>query len=292
MIIHPSVLPISEYHNSIAKCEHKWLSKTSIKDFMNHGPKWWKMAYLDQTIERETPSGALQGLALDCYLTEGIMAFSRKFPLLPDDAPKKPSKTQINAKKPSPDTVSAIKWWQEWDTAHPGALYLNHEDRNILQDAVDAVRKCCVWDDLEKARAQHTIRRHSDALGLGLQSRPDWLRNDGLVLWDCKKIYDLDKLPSQAFDLGYHLQAAIAGWCLAGEGTGLEHAYLVATEWEHGARCRVYEIPHDMLEYGDRQMRDGAAEIARRIKANDWTDIQEKPGMLELPGWIQRKMEA
>lgn len=286
--IAPEQLPIGQYHSGAPE----WLSKTSIRDFISHGPKWWQLAYLRKSIERTTPDGALQGLALDCYLTEGPITFAKRFPLLPEDAPKRPSKTQLNAKKPSPDTVAAIQWWQEWDAAHPDAEYLNANDRAILADAVDAVRKCCVWSDLEKALPQRTIRRQSESLGLGLQSRPDWLREDGAVLWDLKKTRDLDRFGAQAFDLGYHLQAAIGGWCLAGDGIALEHAYLVAVEWERGSRCRVLEIPHEMLAHGDHQMREAAAEIARRIKANDWSDDQKEPQMLQVPVWAQRKMEA
>jgi hypothetical protein len=84
-IITPDLLPIGQYHSGAPD----WLSKTSIRDFMEHGPKWWQMAYLRKSIDRPTPDGALQGLALDCYLTEGAMSFAKRFPILPDDAPKR-----------------------------------------------------------------------------------------------------------------------------------------------------------------------------------------------------------
>ncbi len=71
----------------------------------------------------------------------------------------------------------------------------------------------------------------------------------------------------------------------------LEHAYLVAVEWERGARARVYEIPHDVLSYADRQMRDLAAEIAHRLKTKDWADQQPEGEELPIPGWLMAKIE-
>ena len=112
-------------------------------------------------------------------------------------------------------------------------------------------------------------------------------------MFDLKKVRDLDRFGAQAIDLGYHLQAAVGGWCLAGDGFALEHAYLVAVEWERGARCRIYEIPHEALAFADRQMRDVAAEISDRVKRSDWADHPDgviKP--LPIPGWMMARMEA
>jgi len=264
-------IPIEAYHSSAPR----WLSKTSLRDYLKMGPAWWRLAYLDKAIRKPRPDGAAQGSALDCYLTEGAAEFERRYVIKPDGI-------AFNTKEG--------KAWR--DKHAEGKECLSHEDGMILADAIDAVMSCCAWKDIEKAMPQQTIRRHSESLGLGLQSRPDWLRNDGRVLFDLKKTRDLDRFGGQAFDLGYHLQAAIAGWCLAGDGIALEHAFLVSVEWERGARCRVYEIPHDMLAHGNEMMRDTASDIARRIKENDWRDKHVEPEMLPLPTWAQRKMEA
>ncbi len=288
-IIPASELPIEQYHRSAPA----WLSKTSIRDFQSYGPAWWRMAYLDRSIPRPKPGGVEQGLALDCLLTEGADALARRFPVLPEDAPPKPSSRQRNAKKPSPDTVAAVQWWDAWEAAHPGATILSADDHAILADAAAAVLAHPRWPEIEDCEAQMTVRRSSPALGLGLQSRPDWLAKERRSSFDLKKCRDLDLFPKQAIDLGYHTQAAVGGWCLAGDGFALEHAYLVAVEWEHGARCRVWEIPHEALAYADRMMRETAAEIADRLQRQDWTDHPAgEIAALPIPGWMLAKMEA
>lgn len=283
MILPPSALSITSYHN----CAPDWLSKTSIRDFRDHGPQWWKLAYLDRSIPRPVPGGVLQGNMLDCYLTEGAGAFESRYFILPEDAPNRPSARQVNAKKPSPETLAAIDYWK----ALEGQTPVGRDDMAILWDAVAAVKALPCWPEIEQAQAQMTIRRHSEGLGLGLQARPDWLSIPRATLWDLKKTRDLDAFGRQAIDLGYHLQAAIAGWCLAGNGVLLEHAHLIAVEWERGARARMYEIPHDALAYADRQMRGIAAEIADRLKRKDWTDRQSAAEELPIPGWLMAKIE-
>lgn len=265
-------LPISNYHNAIHPGKEVWLSKTTLREFSEMGPAWWKLANIDKVIAKERPGGALQGLALDCYLTEGSAAFYDRFAIKP------------------PDMSFATKEGKAWKAEHEGKEFLSDDDHAIMLDAADAVRRCSRWPEIEKSKAQATIRRHSDGLGLGLQSRPDWLNVGCGTIDDLKKTANLDTFGKQAIDLSYHLQAAIAGWCLVGDNIQLEHAYLVAVEWARGARCRVYEIPHDVLEYADKQMRKVAAEIADRLERNDWTDKQESTEQLPVPEWYRRRM--
>lgn len=270
MILTPESLPIEEYHASAPA----WLSKTTIRQFQDMGPAWWKLVHLDHLVKAPIPSGAEQGLALDCYLTEGVGAFREKYAI-------KPEGLKLNTKA-----------GMEWAAKNEGTIHISASDYLILCDAVDAVRASPLWPAIEKCSSQYTCRRHSDALGLGLQSRPDWLDANGGIVFDLKKTRDITRFGSQAIDLGYHLQAAIASWCLAGDGVPLEHAYLVAVEWERGARCRIYEIPQDALEDGHHRMRETAQEISRRIIARDWSDRQDEIEPLPIPDYIRRNFKV
>jgi DNA-binding transcriptional LysR family regulator len=269
-ILTPEELPIHQYHNGPIR----WWSKTSLRNYQTMGAKWTKLAYIDRTIGMKRPDGAIQGLALDCWLTEGAESFARQYVMKPDGM------------------SFATKDGKDWKAAHTGKEILSADDWAILADAVEAVRGCCEWPEIEKAMAQHTVRRDQPALGIGLQARPDWMLPAAGKLWDLKKTRDLDRFGAQAIDLGYHLQSAIATWCLSGDGIAIDRSYLVAAEWERGARCRVYEIDHDVLAYADKEMRRVAAEIADRIATGNWTDKQTKPEPLQVPNWILRKMEA
>ena len=53
-----------------------------------------------------------QGSLVDCLITEPD-EFGRRYIHLPADAPKRPTKTQRNAKKPSAETLEAIAYWDK-----------------------------------------------------------------------------------------------------------------------------------------------------------------------------------
>lgn len=260
-------LPIAQYHNSVPT----WLSKTSLRNYLDHGPAWWKLAYLDRSIEIPRPSGAKEGLALDALLTESQAAFDNRFVVRP----------------PEIDDLRT-KEGKAWKATLNGRDWLHGEDMAVIADCVAAVRALPQWPLIQRAKVQNTIRRQALILGLGLQSRPDWLDVDHMIVWDLKKTRDLDSFGRQAIDLGYHLQAAVAQWCLE---CSEMRAFLVAVEYERGARARCYEIPSIAIQDGHRLMVASAAEIARRLKANDWRDTApETPEALPIPGWMLNRM--
>jgi hypothetical protein len=270
MILSPSELPIGQYHRSCPQ----WLSKTTLNAYRKDGAALWHAKYISKEIPLETPDGAAQGLALDCVLTEDAADFNSKFAFKPEGM------------------SFATKEGKAWRAGQEVKTILSADDALILEDAAAAVRAHPKWPEIQKCQSQMTIRRHSESLGLGLQSRPDWINLETRTLWDLKKTRDLSIFGRQAIDVGYHIQAAVAGWCLAGAGIALEHAYLVAVEWERKSRCRVYEIPHEALAYADAQMRETAAEIADRIKRKDWLDHPPEIEPLPIPSYIMRKMEG
>ncbi len=271
MLIDSTALPIDHYHQSAPE----WLSKTSLRDFLDHGAAWFHKAYIAKTIKRPIPGGVEQGNALDCMLTEGASAFVARYVIKPEGLDGR--------------TTAGKAWALE----NAGREHLSAKDYAILLDGVAAVHADPVWADIQRAKVQLTVRRESPALGLGLQSRPDFLGLEhGAIYWDLKKTRDLDQFGKQAINLGYHLQAAVCRWCLAGMDITMGPAYLIAVEWEHGARCHVYEIPEWAIEDGERQMREAASDIAGRVKSGDWTNKPSPVAPLDIPDWMQRKMVA
>jgi len=72
-------MPIQKYHMG----PPRWWSKTSLRNFQQYGPKWMGK-FLRDEVRTERPDGALQGMALDVYLTEGAEEFAKQFAIKPD----------------------------------------------------------------------------------------------------------------------------------------------------------------------------------------------------------------
>lgn len=274
MIITADQLPIEQYHQGHAESP-RWLSKTSLRDFEDHGASWWQQTFLAKTNPKQTPGGALQGNALDLVLTDprSLEAFHEVYAVRPEGL------------------SLATKEGKAWKETNEGKIAFTHDDYQVLIQAIAAVKMHPIWEQVGQCDKQLTCRRFSEGLGFGLQSRPDFVSQDRKVVFDLKKTRDLNIFGTQAINLGYHLQAAIAGWCLAGDGHQIESAYLLAVEWEIGARCRVYRIPEEILEHGHTSMRKIALEIKQRLASNDWTDTPPLSEALEVPGWMINNMQ-
>jgi hypothetical protein len=263
-------MPIEDYHGSAPE----WLSKTSLRHYREHGPARWHAFHVSKTLTPPKPGGVEMGLALDTWLTEGTTHLYERFVF-------KPEGMKLSTK----DGIA-------WKAQQEGKTILSAEDELILADCYSAVHACCLWPEIEQAEPQVSLRRYSPGLGFGIQSRPDWLRIDGDKAWiyDLKKTRDLSRFGAQAIDLGYHMQAAIAVWVLAGMGIEVQSATLIAVEEELRARCMCYEIPQAALIDGHMDLQEIAKEIAARMKSGDWTHKQEQPEPLPIPAWQQRRI--
>jgi exodeoxyribonuclease VIII len=65
--------------------------------------------------------------------------YARKTVLKPADAPRKPTDAQRNAKKPSEDTIAAIKWWDDWSAVNAGKTELSQDDSTQIAGITQGV---------------------------------------------------------------------------------------------------------------------------------------------------------
>jgi exodeoxyribonuclease VIII len=65
--------------------------------------------------------------------------YAKKTVLKPADAPRKPTDAQRNAKKPSEDTIAAIKWWDDWSAVNAGKTELSQDDSTQIAGITQGV---------------------------------------------------------------------------------------------------------------------------------------------------------
>lgn len=102
------------------------LSSTVIKKWLRHEttPSVFK-AWLDGRWDEEPTEALLIGRALDCARLDGD--FAAQYATVPPNAPRRPSKAQREAKKPAPETLAAIGWWNNFNEASAGKVILKQE---------------------------------------------------------------------------------------------------------------------------------------------------------------------
>lgn len=94
------------------------------------------------------------GNVLDCLLLTPTQ-WPKRYAVVPADAPKKPTKAQINAKKPSPESVAAIEWWDDFMAAHRGEI-VPQELNASVHAAINRLREDKLIVDLLDC-SQHSV---------------------------------------------------------------------------------------------------------------------------------------
>lgn len=229
--------------------------------------RYWSRE-LDPDRKPFVPSDAMrQGSLVDCLITEPD-EFGRRYAPIPAGAPKRPTKTQRLAKKPSSDTLDAIAFWdeleadgrelisKEWlDNAFKvvETLTLNSEINSFLAVASQVPH---FWTD-----AEHEVE---------CRYKPD-LESD--VLLDLKKGASANPrtFAAQAYRLGYDVQ-------LAHYSAGFTDRYgnpptrcgFIVYEWDAPHDHALIWVDDDYMAMGNDRRRDAIERILECTLNGAW----------------------
>lgn len=224
--------------------------------------------------------------------------FDEQYIIVPEDAPRRPTKTQLNAKKPSDDTLYAIGWWEDFDAmvAANGALVLAPEEKAITVAVAQQVAKSRLASKVftDAGRPEVSVFWNDPDTGVLCKCRPDWLITEGmLAILDVKSTASaaMEDFQRSAFNYRYHVQAA---WYL----DGLAHAMgetpdsfmFLAFEKEPPFACAWYFADSGMIEAGRREYRQALETYARCLEKNEWPGYGDQLVPLTLPRWAERQL--
>ena len=156
-----------QYHGGEA------VSKSQL-DVLAISPAHYHYRYLSGEYRDATTPTLEFGSMVHSYVLEFDDFFS-EYCRVPADAPKPPTAQQVNAKKPSDDTLVSIKWWadfrkenagkkpiteQELATLHAirGAIFANKTARKLLTEGI----------------AESSVYFTEPETGIDCRVRPDW----------------------------------------------------------------------------------------------------------------------
>jgi hypothetical protein len=207
------------------------------------------------------PSEAMrQGSLVDCLITCPD-EFDEKYVLAPIDAPKRPTSTQLNAKKPSEATIEAIQFWQDFD-AEVGVREVISSDCfiNAVQITETLAKDSVIGPILAMERQSQVPHFWIDSVhGLEMKYKPDLEPSDGSLL-DLKK--GATAKPSlferQAYGLGYDIQLDhYSNGFIDLHGKKPTRCGFVVYEWKYPHDCALIIVDDTYLELG-RERRQSA----------------------------------
>ena len=243
----------------------------------------WKRAQPDEPTE-ETLIGTATHAAIlqpDLFLT--------RWATKPDDAPKRPDRRQREAKKPSPETVAAIAWWDEFDKNNAAKVILTREQYATVLRLREACEKNKEATDLlaacpERERAALWVDPASGALCKG---RLDAM--GGRSILDLKTVRDAGMIAYAAKDGGWHRQEWMyrAGAFECGWG-GDDFAWIVLDKSDGPTEdaCLVYRMERLWMEVAAREIAPLLALYRSCVRLQSWP--KRVGGLLSCPPWLAK----
>lgn len=132
-------LPYQQYRDALG------LSYSGCKDLLVSKLYYWHN-HINPDREPEDTAAQTIGKASHKFILEPD-SFYEEFVVLPDDAPKKPTSAQVNAKKPSPQTTEDIAWWAEFNSKNEGKILLKKEQ---FADIEKAAKMLALYPGIKK----------------------------------------------------------------------------------------------------------------------------------------------
>lgn len=244
------------------------VSHSKLRDFAEHGARYYHDRYLAKTIPREETQALTFGQAFETLLQRGGEAFAKEVMVAP-----------VNLD-------GRTKEGKAWKAAAAGKLAVSQDDYQAMLEMASSVREHVeAAGKVEACEQQITLT--GEAHGLTLQSRPDYVLLSELcpLSIDLKTTKNLNDLSSTGIvKLGYHTQAAMVRRLLALNGLPDATCYLLVVEKCLPYRCALMRLSSALLDAGDRWLDTYAPRLAECMQQNCWPRTSTVD--VEPPRWL------
>ena len=268
------------------------VSKSDLSLFAKSPLHWWH-AKRNPERERTEPAAALVlGSAIHSAVLEPDL-FPSAYASLPEDAPKRPTDRQVNAAKPSADTLNAIAWWRDFEAANAGKELLTAEQWTTTLAVRDAVRRHPIARTIfTGGRAEQSVHAIDAETGAHIKCRFDYLGGMAADLKSCDDASP-DGFGRAAFNFSYYLQPP---WYFDVMQSAFGEAppwwVFVAVEKKPPYAIGIYYVTQEQLDLGRRQARQLLTRLLAAQKLDQWPSYSDhEVRALELPAWGVRQIE-
>jgi len=274
-------MPMSLYHSQC--CPGVSVSSTGIRKAALQSPlAFWKTSDLnpDRYPPKPESDALVLGKAAHCLIL-GDEVFAENFIYVPEDAPKRPTVTQIAAFEKNGFWSDAAKdgaeFWEKFDKEAQGRAFLTAEQvtkigymaENLA--ALPEARAALIGDLTEISMIWQ-----DEITGLWVKSRPDCIPTNGIDFGDLKtfapKGADIVLSAQRSItDFGYAVQMAMA--CEGAErifGTTAEQCALIFIQTTEPYEPVPIMLDAEAIHWGRVLFRDGLDKIAHGLKTGEW----------------------
>lgn len=281
-------VPEQEYH---AK-QLGVLSCTAIKQLLRSPAHYY--AWLSEAEDEKESAAKRFGKALHCAVLEPAR-FATAYQVLPDNAPRKPSISQINAKSPSPDTVLAIQYYER--LRRSGRIILPSEDMDRINAMAASIARHPWAHKMLHGGVSEVVARWTDErTGLPCKLRADYLRDHekpSRLCIDVKAVRDASPRGFQRalWDYLYPLQWAHYTEGFKRIGQELAGFVFLCVENEAPFVAQPYVLDAESEAAGETLRTRGADVLARCMETGAFPGYSDDLLSIGLPPWALREIE-
>ncbi|AZV94465.1 PD-(D/E)XK nuclease-like domain-containing protein [Pseudomonas sp. S 311-6] len=278
-------LDIDAYHRSAG------ISKTGL-DRINRSPATFYALTLDPNRPPEKERGGqLEGQLAHCAILEPG-EFSKRYAVLPHDAPRRPTDAQRNAKKPSDDSQAAMDWWRAWEADNTGRLVITASQYEVAQRQAESVRRLPdIREALDAGQPEVSAFWRDPETGVLCRCRPDWSHpagESGVVLLDVKTYSDASpsEFRRQCARKRYYVQDAYYsdGYARA-SGLSVLAFVFVAVETEYPFQASAVMLDAVSRQQGADDARRNLNTYAECMRTGQWPGYSSGIETVSLPNW-------
>jgi len=280
-------LDIKKYHSGAG------ISKTGLSDLQRSPFMYWaKHLNPDRPADKER-AGQLEGNLAHCAILEPDQ-FNKRYAIIPEDAPNRPTSRQINAKEPSTATLIAISYWKQFNADHNNATIITPAQYETAMRQGDSVRSQPQAKELlDNGQPEISAYWIDPDTGVLCRCRPDWVSQvgGGVILPDVKTCSDAspEDFARQVARKGYHMQAAYYTDGYGAAAKTLVHAFVFfAVEDQYPWASCAMTLDPDGEALGRATYQSLLQTYARCQETNTWPSYSDAIELISLPRYMMR----
>lgn len=268
------------------------LSATALKQAAR------SMWHYRNRVDMDPTPAMLRGTLAHCAVLEPD-AMEQRYIVVPEDAPRRPTRAQWEAKSPSDSSREAMDWWRDFGAKAFGRTVVSGDEFAMCQAQLQAVR--CNPFLAEKLRTGHgevSIFWVDKKTGIYCKARPDWLHIDSdTTVWPLDLKTCADESPSgfgrAAARLRYDLQAAhYTAGIEATTGMRVADFVFAAVSSKPPILAVPYILTDEVRDQGKEDRADLMDRLAWCQRENEWPAYGEGPQLLDFPAYAKNGGEV
>lgn len=281
-----------EYHASPE------FSSSQLKDILRSSAHFYSNNILKEN-ERESKKHLDFGTLAHTLFLEPKQ-FENEFVVLPEDAPRRPTETMLNAKKPSDETLQKIEWWKQFDAEHGSKIIIDQDLLNGALRIAENLRSLSSYEIMQNnpGMAEASIFFTDPIYGLNLRVRPDYHIipcdefPNGLIM-DVKTSTDARqfKFSKSCADFGYDISAAMyrEGFQQYYKTEEMPEFFFLVAESTAPFNVKQYRASSLFLSIGEQRYSKAKELLAESLIINEWkgypTDLED----ITLPQYMLKQ---